>query len=143
MSEPVKVSDLVLTDEHDVVSEDESLSSATQKLLNLARGILIVLTDEKKVRGIVTSTQVLQAVAEGQNPTDVTCGTAMDTDVMEVGLGDLIDDIVGQMTERKPHAVVAVDDAGDFAGYFSPNDYREALARIEARPAIRKLLAKD
>ena len=43
------------------------------------------------------------------------------------------------MNERKPHAVVAVDSDGQFAGYFSPNDYREALAQIEARPAIKRL----
>ena len=144
MSMPVKVSDLVLTDEHDTVSEDESLASAAQKLLNLAQGILIVLDDDRKVKGIVTSTRILQAVAQGQNPLEVNCGTALDSDVMEVGEEDLIHDIVGQMTERKPHAVVAVKASGDFIGYFSPNDYREALARIEARPAIRsKLLAED
>ena len=38
-----------------------------------------------------------------------------------------VDEIVKEMHARQPHAVVAVDDDGAFVGYFSPNDYREAL----------------
>jgi len=66
-------------------------------------------------------------------------GEHMDADVMEVDENDNVDDIIVQMNERKPHAVVAVDSDGQFAGYFSPGDYREALAHIEARPAIKRL----
>jgi CBS-domain-containing membrane protein len=51
----------------------------------------------------------------------------MDMDVMEVNLSDELEDLKPELSARKPHAILAVDDAGDFAGYFSPNDYREAL----------------
>ena len=135
----VKVSDLILTDEHDVVDMDDSIATAADKLLSLGRGILIVLGDDKKVKGIVTSNQILSAVSGGGNPTTDTVGEHMDADVMEVGQNDKVDDIIVMMNERKPHAVVAVNSDGLFAGYFSPNDYREALAHIEARPAIKRL----
>ena len=61
----VKVSDLILTDEHDVVDMDDSIATAADKLLSLGRGILIVLGDDKKVKGIVTSNQILAAVSGG------------------------------------------------------------------------------
>ena len=52
----------------------------------------------------------------------------MNTDIMAVGLDTEVSEIVSEMNARKPHAVVAVDGDGSFAGYFSPNDYREALS---------------
>jgi CBS domain-containing protein len=91
------------------------------------------------VKGIVTSNQILAAVSGGGDPSNETVGEHMDADVMEVGQNANVDDIIVMMNERKPHAVVAVDSDGLFAGYFSPNDYREALAHIEARPAIKRL----
>ena len=135
----VMVSDLILTDEHDVVDMDDSIATAADKLLSLGRGILIVLGDDKKVKGVVTPNQILAAVSGGGDPTSETVGGHMDADVMEVGQNANVDDIIVLMNERKPHAVVAVDSDGQFAGYFSPNDYREALAQIEARPAIKRL----
>ncbi|MDC3291172.1 CBS domain-containing protein [Euryarchaeota archaeon] len=135
----VKVSDLILTDEHEVVEMDASIADAASKLLALERGILIVLGEDNMVKGIVTPNQVLSAISGGGDSNDMTVGEYMDADVMEVGQNDNIDDIIVQMNERKPHAVVAVDSDGKFAGYFSPNDYREALAHIEARPAIKRL----
>tara|TARA_B110000116_G_scaffold179992_1_gene155801 strand:- start:705 stop:1133 length:429 start_codon:yes stop_codon:yes gene_type:complete len=135
----VKVSDLILTDEHEVVEMDASIADAASKLLALERGILIVLGEDKKVRGIVTPNQVLSAISDGGDSNDMTVGEHMDADVMEVGQNDTVDDIIVQMNERKPHAVVAVDGNGQFTGYFSPNDYREALDHIESRPAIKRL----
>ncbi len=135
----VRVSDLILTDEHDTIEMDASIADAATKLLALGRGLLVVLGDDKKVKGIVTPNQVLSAVADGGNSSDVTVGAHMDADVMEVDQNDVVDEIITLMNERKPHAVVAIDDDGEFAGYFSPNDYREALARIESTPAIKRL----
>tara|TARA_B110000116_G_scaffold47333_1_gene39379 strand:+ start:4905 stop:5333 length:429 start_codon:yes stop_codon:yes gene_type:complete len=135
----VKVSDLILTDEHEVVEMDSSIADAAGRLLALERGILIVLGEDKKVKGIVTPNQILSAISDGGDAIDMTVGEHMDADVMEVDENDNVDDIIVQMNERKPHAVVAVDSDGQFAGYFSPGDYREALAHIEARPAIKRL----
>ena len=41
-----------------------------------------------------------------------------------------------------PHAVVAVDDEGKFKGYFSPNDYRAALARTQ-KANLGQLVSSD
>ena len=32
-----------------------------------------------------------------------------------------------------------VDEDGTFSGYFSPNDYRQAMSKIDTMPAIRAL----
>ena len=112
LSEPmseVRIRDLVLTDEHDTVDLEESLVDAAKKLLSLPRGILVAL-DDGKVKGVLTSIQILAAVAEGSDMASETCGSHIDTDVMEVGQDDIVSEIVQSMNERRPHAVVAVDD---------------------------------
>ena len=143
MSDDVQVSDLVLTDEHDTVGMDDTLADAAGKLVALRRGILIVLGDDNKVKGVISPAQILVAVAGGIDVNSDTCGMHMDGDVMEVGLDDDIDEMIEKMNARQPHAVVAVDLNGEFSGYFSPNDYREALARLEAKPAIRRLAKRE
>ena len=143
MSDDVQVSDLVLTDEHDTVGMDDTLADAAGKLVALRRGILIVLGDDNKVKGVISPAQILMAVAGGIDVNSDTCGMHMDGDVMEVGLDDDIDPMIEKMNARQPHAVVAVDLNGEFSGYFSPNDYREALARLEAKPAIRRLAKRE
>ena len=125
----MKVSDLILTDEHDTVSLNDSLKDATKKLLALPRGVLIVLAEENAPKGVISDAHILQAVADGMDCGSETCSSHMDTDIMHVNLEDEINSLVDQMTKRRPNAVVAVDENGVFVGYFSPNDYREALAR--------------
>ena len=142
MCEAVYVSDLELDDEHAVVGTDTTIVDATKKLVSLQRGILIVLNEDQNVQGIVTSIQILNAVASGDDPSQSTCGHHMDTDVMEVPLKDTVAELAQRMAERKPHAVVAVDDEGKFKGYFSPNDYREALARTQ-KANLGQLVSND
>ncbi|MGY8701721.1 MAG: CBS domain-containing protein [Candidatus Poseidoniales archaeon] len=137
MSE-VRIRDLVLTDEHDTVELSDSLVDAAKKLLGLPRGILVAL-DSGKVKGVLTSIQILSAVADGIDMNTENCGGHMDTDVMEVGQDDLVSEIVATMNERRPNAVVAIDEDGQFAGYFSPNDYRQAMSLAANNPAIKAL----
>lgn len=124
----MKVSDLILTDEHDTISPDTSLVEATRKLISLPRGVLIILDEGNVPKGVLADAQILRAVAEGLDCTAETCVNHMDTDIMAVDPGTAVDDIVKEMHARQPHAVVAVDGKGEFVGYFSPNDYREALS---------------
>ena len=124
----MKVSELVLTDEHDTTSPETSLVEATKKLLSLPRGVLIILGDNGKPKGVLADAQILRAVSKGLDCHNETCGGHMNTDIMEVNLDTDVSEIVAEMNARKPHAVVAIDSEGSFAGYFSPNDYREALS---------------
>ncbi|RAH16605.1 MAG: hypothetical protein CMB56_000750 [Methanobacteriota archaeon] len=124
----MKVSELVLTDEHDTISPDTSLVEATKKLLSLPRGVLIILDSDNSPKGVLADAQILRAVSEGLDCHSETCANHMNTDIMSVGLNTEVSEIVSEMNARKPHAVVAIDDDGCFAGYFSPNDYREALS---------------
>lgn len=126
----VRISDLVLTDEHDTIELGDNLVNAAKVLLALPRGVLIGL-DEGVAKGVITSVQIVQAVADGKDMSSVLVSDIIDLDIMKVPLNGLLADLVPEMAERRPHAIVAVDDDGKFAGYFSPNDYREALQKSQ------------
>ncbi len=138
MSEP-QISDLVLTDEHATVGVDDSIVEGTKRLIDLPGGVLIVLGEDDSVRGVLGTKQILSAVAEGRDLSSSTCGEHMELDVMQVKMDEKIADVLPIINERKPQAVVAVDADGAFSGYFSPNDYRQAMSKIDTMPAIRAL----
>jgi len=48
----------------------------------------------------------------------------MDDNILCVKVNAEIKDIT---MDKKPIAIIVVDDDGIFSGYFSPNDYRESL----------------
>ena len=126
MMSGVRISDLVLSDEHDTIEMSDSLVAAANKLLALPRGVLVVL-DGTKAKGVLTSVQLLRALATGNDMNSEECSSHMDMDMMAVNLNDKLEDLKSELAARRPHAIVAVDDEGNFSGYFSPNDYREAL----------------
>lgn len=132
------IRDLVLTDEHSTIAPDASLKDGTKALLEVPGSVLIVL-DDGKVKGVLGTMQVLKSVAEGADLSSLTCGDIMDMDVMEVNADALVSEVLKDINERQPQAVVAVDDKGSFTGYFSPNDYRQAMTKVDDNPAIRAL----
>jgi len=138
MSEAL-ISDLVLTDEHATVGVDDSVVEGTKRLIDLPGGVLIVLGEDDSVKGVLGTKQILVAVAEGRDLSSSTCGENMELDVMQVKMDEKIADVLPVINERKPQAVVAVDADGVFSGYFSPNDYRQAMSKIDNMPAIRAL----
>ena len=138
MSEAL-ISDLVLTDEHATVGVDDSIVEGTKRLIDMPGGVLIVLGENDSVMGVLGTKQILAAVAEGRDLSTSTCGENMELDVMQVKMEEKISDVLPVINERKPQAVVAVDEDGTFSGYFSPNDYRQAMSKIDTMPAIRAL----
>jgi predicted transcriptional regulator len=138
MSEAL-ISDLVLTDEHATVGVDDSVVEGTKRLIDLPGGVLIVLGEDDSVKGVLGTKQILSAVAKGRDLSSSTCGEYMELDVMQVKMDEKISDVLPVINERKPQAVVAVDEDGAFSGYFSPNDYRQAMSKIDNMPAIRAL----
>ena len=104
--------------------------------MEIPRGVVDVVNDEKKAEGVVTAREILKSIVEGNNPVKVSVSNLMNTDIMEVKITSLLDDIVPKVRKRDPYAVVVVDKSGRLKGYFSPKDYQEALARINYIPPV-------
>jgi len=60
----------------------------------------------------------------------------MEMDFLEVQLSDTLKSVLNDVQKRAPQAVVAVDANGEFAGYFSPNDYQEASELVSSLKSL-------
>ena len=61
----------------------------------------------------------------------------MEMDFMEVKNSDSIKEVLKQIRKRSPQAVVSVDENGEFAGYFSPSDYKESRAIVKSLKSLK------
>jgi len=126
-----QVKELKLDDEHLTIGMEDSLQEAARRLLTISGGILIVLDDDEKVKGVLGQRQLVQALADGVEASVATCHAHMEMDFLQVKLEDALSDVLADVRKRSPQAVVAVDHEGIFSGYFSPSDYQEALAMVK------------
>ena len=125
-----KVAALTLDDEHMPVGTDDSLQEAAKRLLSITGGIMVVLDEDQRVKGVIGQRQLIKALSEGVDASSAQCHQHMEMDFMQVALSDSLKGVLADIRERSPQAVVAVDDQGEFVGYFSPGDYQEAVQMV-------------
>ena len=131
------VADLELDDEHITAGLDDSLQEGANRLLSVPGGVLIVLSDDNKVKGVIGAKQMLTAIANGSDISSTKCNQIMEMDFLQVELTTPLSEVLGAIKKRSPQAVVAVDD-GEFAGYFSPSDYAQARNVVKSLKQVFK-----
>ena len=131
------ISELNLNDEHITVGVGDSLREGARRLITVPGGILIVLDDESKVKGVMGYKQFLLAIDRELDANSTTCGELMEMDFMEVKNSDEIKNVLKEIKNRSPQAVVSVDENGEFSGYFSPSDYKESRAIVKSLKSLK------
>ena len=131
------VSELNLNDEHITVGVDDTLKEGAKRLLSVPGGVLIVLDDDSRVKGVMGYKQFLQAIDRDMDTKSVKCGELMEMDFMEVKNSDNLKDVLKSIKKRSPQAVVSVDENGEFSGYFSPSDYKESKAIVKSLKSLK------
>lgn len=125
------VADLTLDDEHMTVGVADTLQEAAKRLLTISGGIVVVLDDDQRVKGVLGQRQLIKAMSEGVGGDAAQCHEYMEMDFMQVDLKDSLKSVLADIQTRSPQAVVAVDGNQEFVGYFSPGDYQEAVQLID------------
>ena len=125
------VADLTLDDEHMTVGVADTLREAAKRLLTISGGIVVVLDDDQRVKGVLGQRQLIKAMSEGVDGDAAQCHEYMEMDFMQVDLKDSLKSVLADIQTRSPQAVVAVDGNQEFVGYFSPGDYQEAVQLID------------
>ena len=125
------VADLTLDDEHMTVGVEDTLQEAAKRMLTISGGITVVLDDDQRVKGVIGQRQLVKALSEGVDAAAARCPEHMDMDFMQVELSSSLKSVLSDIRQRSPQAVVAVDEQGEFVGYFSPGDYQEAVQLID------------
>lgn len=131
------IAELNLNDEHITVGVEDTLREGAKRLLSVPGGILIVLDDDSRVKGVMGYKQFLQAIDKEMDMSASKCGDIMEMDFMEVKNTDSIKEVLKQIKKRSPQAVVSVDGNGEFSGYFSPSDYKESRAIVRSLKSLK------
>ena len=131
-SEKVTVADSDLNDEHMTIGLSDTLKEAAKRLLSIPGGVLVVLADDSKVKGVIGHKQLLLAIDSDADTKNATCAEHMEMDFMEVKLDEDLQVVMQKIRQRSPQAVVAIDEHGDFNGYFSPNDYQASRDLVKS-----------
>lgn len=125
------MADLTLDDEHMTVGVADTLREAAKRLLTISGGIVVVLDDDQRVKGVLGQRQLIKAMSEGVDGEAAQCHEYMEMDFMQVELKDSLKSVLADIQTRSPQAVVAVDENQEFVGYFSPGDYQEAVQLVD------------
>ena len=125
------MADLTLDDEHMTVGVADTLQEAAKRLLTISGGIVVVLDDDQRVKGVLGQRQLIKAMSEGVDGEAAQCHEYMEMDFMQVELKDSLKSVLADIQTRSPQAVVAVDENQEFVGYFSPGDYQEAVQLVD------------
>ena len=130
MEEPT-VSDMSSTDEHIVVESKTKVSDICQELSRNPEHAILV-KKGKDILGVVTARDIFAKMAEGLNATKVKVDKIMRTNILAVLGNTPLSKGLDIMSTTSPDAVIVVDEGGEFLGYFSVRDYREATRKLEA-----------
>ncbi len=125
----MRVRDFVITDEFQLVAATTSLKEATERLLEMRRGVLLVEDREHEVVGVVTERGLLRHLAAGER-LEAPLDHIMDRHLLHLPSDLGLHEAVQQIGERQPSAVIVDASDGSFAGYFSPTDFLEAQRRM-------------
>ena len=131
------VADLDLDDEHMTIGIDDTMAEASRRLLTISGGILVVLDEDSKTKGVLGHRQFLKAFADNVDSSAVKCSEWMEMDFLEVELSQSLKSVLADIQKRAPQAVVAVNSDGDFAGYFSPSDYQQASSLVSSLKGLK------
>jgi tetratricopeptide (TPR) repeat protein len=131
MDKNTKVNEMEITDEFIMLMPEVNGEVVAQNLQDLdTEGVVLLTKDGQKVVGFVTQHEIIEALAEGINPLEKPASEIMNTDFMEVLGDDTLEQLIPKISEKYPKVIVVVDNDRNCIGYFSKNDYNEALIAL-------------
>ena len=119
--------DINLSDEYLSIGLEDSLTEAIHRFLSFESGVLIVLNDSNKAKGVITQTMILKAILDKKDLQRTSCKKIMESDIVEFRLDTKLSVVMDAVEKRKPKAIVGINGDDEFIGWFSPLDYQTAL----------------
>lgn len=125
------VARLMSTDVHTVTPET-LVEDAAGTMLEEQIGSVVVVDDENRLEGILTSTDFVRIVAERKPKDETPVSTYMTADVVTTTAQVPIRDVADLMTENGFHHVPVVDETEGVIGMVSTSDLTTYLSHVEA-----------
>lgn len=111
------------------VTADTSLRHTGNLMLDNSIGSVIVVDDDDQLEGIVTATEFIRIVADGNPDPDATVGTTMTTELITTTANDPIQTAADLMIEHGFQHLPVIDD-GEVIGLLSSTDLTAYLSSL-------------
>jgi tetratricopeptide (TPR) repeat protein len=128
-----KINELDITDEFEMAESNESIDKIAQKLKKLYEEHdhgLVLVTQGDEVIGYITGKEILDSIAAGREPSKMNAGEIINNDFVEVLEDETMGNIMPIISQSYPNAIVVIDSNRRCVGFFSKNDYKDAMAAM-------------
>jgi predicted transcriptional regulator len=123
--------ELNLRDEFAILEYNAVLADAAKALSPVQHSAVLVRGKKGKgIVGILKMQILLHHLAEGVDPTSTPVTSIMQTEVLRLRSNTPMDKAIEIIQERKPHAVIVINDQDTFEGYISAADFREMKSKM-------------
>ncbi|WP_254525121.1 CBS domain-containing protein [Natrinema caseinilyticum] len=114
------------------VTPDTLVETAAQVMLDKGIGSVVVVDDDNRLEGILTTTDFVRIVSERQPKDQTPVSTYMSTDVITTSAQDRIRDAADTMVDHDFHHIPVVDDEEGVIGMVTTSDLAGYLSRVQA-----------
>ena len=111
------------------VTADTSLRNAGNLMLDNGIGSVIIVDDDDQLEGIVTATEFIRIIAEGDPDPDATVGTVMTTEVITTTADEPIQTVADLMISHGFQHLPILED-GEVIGLISSTDLAAYLSSL-------------
>ncbi|MFA9517270.1 CBS domain-containing protein [Halopenitus sp. H-Gu1] len=126
----------VMTNDVMTVHPDTFVEEAASLLLDHGVGSLVVVDEDGRLEGILTSTDFVAIVAASKPKAQTTVERYMSTDVTTASAHDQITEVADRMIDLGVHHIPVVDDDGSVIGIVSTTDLTEYLSGLVPQRAV-------
>lgn len=111
------------------VTADTSLRNAGNLMLDNSIGSVLIVDDDHQLEGIVTATEFIRIIADGNPDPDATVGTLMTTELITTTANEPIQTAADLMIEHGFQHLPVIDD-GEVIGLISSTDLAAYLSSL-------------
>jgi CBS domain-containing protein len=113
------------------VSPETPVEEAAERLLSENIGSLVVVDDDSQIAGILTSTDFVRVVAEGEPSDETTVADHMSQNVATATAQDDIQDAADKLITYDIHHLPVVDDHEGVIGMLSTTDMAAYVSAVQ------------
>ncbi|MCS5536696.1 MAG: hypothetical protein NZ770_01190, partial [Candidatus Poseidoniaceae archaeon] len=129
MSDIPMIGQMSITDEHKLIPAKTKMKGILS-ILREEPSTAVILHDgnkkKMKIVGVITAEEIDSAVNDGKNPKKLKIEDVALTNILEIPSDVPVSRAIEVIQEKGPDAVIVRHRDGDFAGYFSVDDFHEA-----------------
>jgi CBS domain-containing protein len=122
----------LMSDDLKTATKDTLVEDAAETMLSNGIGSLVVVDDDGRLEGILTTTDFVDIVAKSKPKAKTTVERYMTTDVRTAAVGDSIQEIADAMIDHGFHHMPVVDDEdGTVVGIITTKDLTAYISTVQ------------